>query len=275
MGEYKVRVQQLLNEWGLSNPVHIPSPRNTPVYSVTQNDGGTAVLKILDPEKNEDETEGATLLRYYAGTGAIKVIESQDDAFLLEYANGQELASHALNGHDMESADIICDVVKKLHQKRNTPAPSSLRPLERQLKELFDEAKKSSDPIILEAAKIAQELLDTTTNPIPLHGDLHHYNIMKSERGWLAIDPKGLIGDPCYEISNIYGNPLGVEHVTGNQERADALTEKFATSLSYPKERIAKFAFVHNVISSLWGGCEFMSAKHRKDVAINIRRQFT
>src|SRR6185295_85646 len=29
-----------------------------------------------------------------------------------------------------------------------------------------------------------------------LHGDLQHYNVLASARGWVAIDPKGIVAEP-------------------------------------------------------------------------------
>lgn len=41
-----------------------------------------------------------------------------------------------------------------------------------------------------------------------LHGDLHHYNVLSDvRRGWLAIDPKGVIGEVEYEAGAIFRNP--------------------------------------------------------------------
>lgn len=41
-----------------------------------------------------------------------------------------------------------------------------------------------------------------------LHGDIHHGNVLHSrEREWLAIDPKGLIGERGFEYANIFCNP--------------------------------------------------------------------
>ena len=42
-----------------------------------------------------------------------------------------------------------------------------------------------------------------------LHGDLHHYNILSAEREpWLAIDPKGIVGEPEYEAAAFLRNNL-------------------------------------------------------------------
>lgn len=41
-----------------------------------------------------------------------------------------------------------------------------------------------------------------------LHGDLQHYNILQAQDTWLAIDPKGVVGDPGYEVGASFFNPL-------------------------------------------------------------------
>jgi streptomycin 6-kinase len=41
-----------------------------------------------------------------------------------------------------------------------------------------------------------------------LHGDIHHNNILWfGHRGWLAIDPKGLIGERGFDYANLFCNP--------------------------------------------------------------------
>jgi streptomycin 6-kinase len=42
-----------------------------------------------------------------------------------------------------------------------------------------------------------------------LHGDLHHGNVLDfGVRGWLAIDPKGLLGERGFDFANIFTNPI-------------------------------------------------------------------
>ena len=41
-----------------------------------------------------------------------------------------------------------------------------------------------------------------------LHGDLHHENILLGPSKWVVIDPKGLVGDPAFELSAFVRNPL-------------------------------------------------------------------
>ena len=267
-------MKHILEQWNLSDPKVIANTETSDVYKVKQANGQLAVLKHLNEVGQVDEAEGATLLKYFDGEGAIQVLNNNEEAVLLEYADGGELAELVYAGQDDEATSIICDLVKKLHADRNIEYPQSLVPLGQQLSELLEVDDSYNDDLVLEARDIGRELIRTTTNPIPLHGDLHHHNILGSDRGWLAIDPKGLIGDPCYDVANFYGNPEKAQDLSVKIERANRLTQKFSDELGYPYERIARFAFVHNMISTLWGGCEGVDKAHRRQVAQNIRLQF-
>jgi streptomycin 6-kinase len=87
-----------------------------------------------------------------------------------------------------------------------------------------------------------------------LHGDLHHANILSSTRGgWVAIDPKGILGDPGYEVGSFMLNRLPPE------ASAAAMTEIlsrrlsiFSEELHIGRERLAQWAFCHAVLSALW-----------------------
>lgn len=260
-------MQSYLKKWQLKNPEKLTTTHTSDVYKVYNNSNESLILKCLNEVGREDEAGGAALLKWYGGDGAVNLIASDDEAHLLEYADGEELASLVKTGSDIEATSIICEVIKKLHTRREAAAPQTLVPLKEWLQDLFDAAKISNDETIKLAAKVADELFSTTNEVIPLHGDLHHHNIMGSKRGWLAIDPKGLLGDPCYDLANFYGNPEGMQKVWLDIERVNMLTNTFSRELGYCSERLIKFAFVHNIISSIWDGCSAVDKKARVEVA--------
>jgi streptomycin 6-kinase len=41
-----------------------------------------------------------------------------------------------------------------------------------------------------------------------VHGDFHHHNVLRSARGWLAIDPKPYLAEPEYDVPPFLWNPL-------------------------------------------------------------------
>ena len=58
------------------------------------------------------------------------------------------------------------------------------------------------------SAKVAAELLASSEGDVVLHGDIHHANILDFGcRGWLAIDPKGLLGERYIDYTNLFCNP--------------------------------------------------------------------
>jgi streptomycin 6-kinase len=86
-----------------------------------------------------------------------------------------------------------------------------------------------------------------------IHGDLHHFNILSSGNGWLAIDPKGVIGPPEYECGPLLINPM--PDVAGwpdalkiTRRRIAILSER----LGFPRERIRDWGFCHAMLSSWW-----------------------
>lgn len=263
-------IEIYLEKWQLNNPVIIASTHTSDVYKVKQSDGTWAILKYLNETGRKDEAAGCSLLKWYSGKGSVNLINADEGAHLLEYADGEELAEWVYNGKDKKATEIICDVVRELHRSNETQIPTSLVSLDVWFRELFSEAKNSSDETIILAAKTAQYLFETTDLYIPLHGDLHHHNIMNSKRGWFAIDPKGLVGDPCYDLANFYGNPMGKEDIWLNPERVDMLTETFVNKLGYLRDRIIKFAFIHNVISTVWNGEAKLNREDRFNVAKRV-----
>jgi len=62
---------------------------------------------------------------------------------------------------------------------------------------------------IQEADSKLAELQSSVDTLAVLHGDLHHDNLLRSSREpWLAIDPKGRIGEPVCEFAGLIRNPI-------------------------------------------------------------------
>jgi len=139
------------------------------------------------------------------------------------------------------------------------------------LRAWFDELKGlrlrfggGTGPFAERSVALVEELLEDLfaeeRPPVLLHGDFHHYNILSSERGWLVIDPKGVIGPAEYEVGPLLLNPWGTvpdeaEAIRRTQRRIAILSER----LGVERERLWKWAVCHSLLSSYWdlteGGC--------------------
>lgn len=107
--------------------------------------------------------------------------------------------------------------------------------------------------MVQKANEIYEALWSTQTEAILLHGDLHHDNIVYDiERGWLAIDPKGYIGEPCYEVGPMLRNPHNYTQLFTDRAILDHRIQILVERLGFEKERILGWAFSQAVLASLW-----------------------
>jgi streptomycin 6-kinase len=121
-----------------------------------------------------------------------------------------------------------------------------------------------NEKLVARAEASAKDFFTENHKPVLMHGDFHHFNILSSERGWLVIDPKGVIGPAGYEVGPFLINPWG-DLLTGinqrrmTKRRIDILHEQ----LGFERERIREWGVAHAVLSAWWhiedntGGGEF------------------
>lgn len=97
--------------------------------------------------------------------------------------------------------DSYVDTMKKLHNKP-LPKTNNYRHIRDWLSAIDNLADQVCPPhLTKKAIKLKNELLASISNEVFLHGDLHHDNILKNDDHWLAIDPKGIIGDAEFEVA--------------------------------------------------------------------------
>jgi Aminoglycoside/hydroxyurea antibiotic resistance kinase len=100
-----------------------------------------------------------------------------------------------------EASRIVCAVLDQLHAPRNRPLPE-LVPLTHWFEPLY-QAADAHGAILRVSAAAASHLLKTQREIVGLHGDMHHGNVLNfGSRGWLAIDPKNLIGERYFDSTS-------------------------------------------------------------------------
>ena len=84
-----------------------------------------------------------------------------------------------------------------------------------------------------------------------LHGDLHHYNILSAEREpWLAIDPKGIVGEPEYEAAAFLRNNL-LDRPKPRRVLSMRL-DQIAEEAALDRERMIGWGLADRVLSAWW-----------------------
>lgn len=265
---------QYLTDWDLSQPELIATTATSAVYTVMSG-GAKVVLKLLTPIGVEDESPGAIALRWFEGRGAVRLLREDGQAQLLEYADGNNLAALVGRGEDERAAEIIGETLNQLH-RIETP-PEGLWPLRRRFDSLFVRAeadhRAGSRTVFVRGAAIAEALLDAPGQICALHGDMHHENVrFKDGRGWLAFDPKGVIGERTFDTANTLCNPWGFPELTENEDRLLRIADILARTMGVELGRLLRFGFAYACLSTSWSldiG-EDDTARHMRAVAENI-----
>lgn len=154
-----------------------------------------------------EELRGIEALCHWDGRGSVRVLLRDADATIMERAGATLRASEP---DDAVRTAMLTAAVRELH---TLPAPASgpFVPLRDHLRALLDDR----DDRFAQARRYAQELLQRNEEPVLLHGDVHAENLLTSPRGWLFIDPKGVIGPRAFDHANIFTNwtlPEATEH---------------------------------------------------------------
>ncbi|PEH89025.1 aminoglycoside phosphotransferase family protein [Comamonas terrigena] len=178
-----------------------------PVRLTGAGPGRPAMIKIT---RSLDEQIGGQVLQWWGGEGAARVYARDEDTgtLLMERAIGsRHLLRMALEGEDDAATANICYVIGQLHAQRCSAPTDQLQSLGQFFRSLAPMAQQEGG-LMAECAMVADALLSEPREQVVLHGDAHHSNILDfGGRGWLAIDPKCVIGERYYDYANVLCNP--------------------------------------------------------------------
>ena len=212
------------------------------------------VLKIV--KRPGDEWNSGRMLEAFDGQGMARVYEHIEGALLLErLAPATSLSTLVVAGRDEEATSIIADVISRI---KVTDGPAST-PTARELARGFDWYRKTGDTqipqrLLDKAERIYNDLADSQTATRLLHGDLQHYNIVHdAKRGWIAIDPKGIVGELEYEIGASLRNPYEAPAIFTAPKIIERRIKQFQSALELDGDRILGWGYSQAVLSAIWG----------------------
>ncbi|MCB8982934.1 MAG: phosphotransferase [Ardenticatenaceae bacterium] len=227
------------------------------VAPATRADGTPVVLKVGYP--NPELLSEMAALRVYNGRGVCRLLAADEaqGAFLLE----RVLPGVTLDTlpDDDEATVIAAQVMQQLWQPvpHNHAFPSLARWTEALLR-LRPHFGGGTGPfparLVDTAVALRAELLADDVPPVLLHGDFHHYNVLTAQRQpWLAIDPKGVVGDSAYEPSTLLYNPVYTfPYRPDMPRRLRRRLDILADVLDIDRARLLRWGIVQNVLSVWW-----------------------
>lgn len=222
-------------------------------------DGQNVVLKLSFPNNHEFMTEIEAIKRFPEEV-TIKILEEdlEKGCVLLEQAiPGTPVAKIT---PDEDQIHFVAQVIKKLHKPIIEEDKKTFCSISNWA-EIFDKyIKHDKDGLgivprnLVDLGKsIFTEFLQEDKQQYLLHGDLHNDNILQSKRGWLVIDPKGIVGEREFELGAYLRNPYyDLPHNSDYKAIETRRIMQFANELGFDRERIRLWALASTIISMLW-----------------------
>ncbi|WP_141058077.1 APH(6)-I family aminoglycoside O-phosphotransferase [Stenotrophomonas rhizophila] len=242
-----------LTKWQLVRDGDVITTPHARLWPVRLPDGSAAMLKV---STETEERNGHRLLRWWDGDGAVRLLAHDHEAVLLERAQpGGSLRAMSIAGQDAQATALLCTAAERLHRPRST-VPEGLVPLQDWFQALL-EPKVALSPLLEQCRSLASALLATQIEVRPLHGDLHHDNVLDGggARGWLAIDPKRLLGDRAFDYTVLFCNPdlCGPDiHVATQPAIFDRRVDQVSALAGLERTRLLRWIAASAGLSAVW-----------------------
>ena len=234
-----------------------PAPTLSYNFVAFANHGDEQVVLKMSVPNREFKSEMATL-RLFNGEGACRLLEHDEEKYWMLLERLKPGVMLATLEDDEKATQVAAEVMQKIWR----PAPEDgvfIR-----LSDWFDGLKRLramfnggtgplTEKLVVRAERSAKDFLIENHRPVLMHGDFHHFNILSSERGWLIIDPKGVIGPACYEVGPLLMNPWSdlikmQDYRAMTKRRIDILHER----LGFERERLREWGLAHAILSAWW-----------------------
>jgi streptomycin 6-kinase len=260
LDELPVRIAEYERRWAIQLASPFANLSYNYVAPAARADGSQAILKLGMPHPELSSEIAA--LRLYDGHGCARLIESDPErgALLIERLLPGDMLLELAD--DEEATRVAARVMRALWRPAPPAPEDAVFPtmarwasgLQR-LRATYDGGTGPlPEDMVDRAEALFAELLSSSGAPMVLHGDLHHENILSAERApWLAIDPKGLIGEAEYEVGALIRNPLPrllelLDMTATLARRVDILAE----TLGFDRQRMIAWSWAQAILSAWW-----------------------
>lgn len=257
LDDLQQRTDAVLAAWSLAVDDEPPAHGHASlVVAVRDADDQPRILKLGFPDE-ESEHEHLALQRW-AGDAAVRMLRADpaSRAMLLERLERRDLDEL----WDVEACEVMAGLYRRLH----VPASPQFRPLtayvERWAGDLAREARSVPMPrrLVDQALGLARDLCaDERSTGTLVHADLHGQNVLYApDRGWVAIDPKPVSGDPHYEPEPMLRNRFEEYAAVAGDSVRDGIRRRFHTLVDVAdldEDRARAWVIVRSILNGHWG----------------------
>jgi len=249
--ELKARIVERVKAWGVRAERALATETSALVFGTR--DGKPVVVKVA--REAGDEWRSGEIAAAFGGRGVVQVHDRVAGAALLErLVPATPLVALVLEGRDDEATEILAALLRRMSPGDPPAGCATVEAwglgFERYLATNDEQIPRE---LVLHAHHVYFELAAAQREPALLHGDLQHYNVLHDERrGWLAIDPKGVIGELEYEIGAALRNPYERPDLLASPEVIERRLAIFYAALGIDVDRARAWAFAQGVLSAIW-----------------------
>jgi streptomycin 6-kinase len=213
------------------------------------------VLKIV--KRPGDEWRSGAVLAAFDGKGIVRAHEHVAGAIMMERLTpGHSLVDLAISDRDTEATHVIAGVIHAMRTAAR--AWPNECPTVHDWGEAFARYVTTGDQsipgdLVFQAHRVYDELCQSQSDVRLLHGDLQHSNVLFDEqRGWVAIDPKGVIGEIEYEVGAAMRNPRESPSLFTSQATVERRIRQLSETLELDATRALRWTFAQAVLSAIW-----------------------
>jgi len=250
-------VADIQQRWSLSVGSPFPGIWANWVAPATLPDGKPAVLKLSFPENKEFKTE-AEALRLFDGRGICRLLRLNRERGVMLLERCEPGAPLTTVEDDEEAVSIAAGVLRRLWRPAPPEHPFPLvsdwaRGFKR-LRRRYDGGTGPMPATLVEKAEaLFAVLIPSQAEPVLLHGDFHHENVLSARReGWLAIDPKGVVGEPAYDAATLLREPPDLAHQPNARLILERRLEQLPEELGLDRDRVHGWALAQSVLAAYW-----------------------
>lgn len=248
-------VDELLGRWECTPDGEVMHGGVGVILPVRRRAEGEAVLKVSFPHPGNVHEPDAFAV--WGGRGAVLLHERDDGRFamLLERARTSTLA-------EAGDSDTVVTVAARINRRLAVPAPPGLPRLQGQADAWEDQLHRDSGELthglsrhVVDTAVATVRELGRVQPDTLVHGDLHARNILRADREpWLAVDPKGYVGDPAYDGGTLLkAHALALLDADDLPGAVHRVLDVFAEAAELDRERVRRWAQLHAVQAAFWG----------------------
>lgn len=251
MTELEERVRERIRDWKIQVIQSLDTESSVVVFGTRADK--PVVLKVL--RGASDEWHSGEVLDAFGGYGMVRIYEHVEGAVLLEGLHpATQLAVLSLGGRDEEATEILAGVIERLRPLRTLDSAPTVSDWGMGfIRYLASGDGQIPKALVERGERVYFDLAASQKNTRLLHGDLQHYNILfDSVRGWVAIDPKGVIGETEYEIGASLRNPAESPELFASPAAIERRIGQYEAALHLDAHRMLAWGFAEAVLSAIW-----------------------